>query len=286
MILSASRRTDIPACFSDWFLAQLQKGEFLRANPFNPKQQSVLSVSPQTVDVIVFWTKDPAPLLPHLPLLDAMGYRYCFQYTLNHYPPAFEPNLPPLATRYTVFKRLSDTIGPEKVIWRYDPVIVSHPLTPVTYHLETFARLAASLQGYTRRVIISFLDFYPKIRSWLRKLKEQDQVSIYDITEPAHEAEFLQLVSGLGQIAGGHNLTAFTCSEPAALEEYGIHHGSCIDPVFINHTFGLNLQPKKDPAQRPHCRCCPSIDIGTYGTCKSGCRYCYAAGNSGKETRA
>ncbi|HEX3045255.1 MAG TPA: DUF1848 domain-containing protein [Bacillota bacterium] len=276
MILSASRRTDIPAYFSDWFMAELQKGSFIRTNPFNPKQQSVISVSPQTVDAIVFWTKDPAPLLPHLPAIDTMGYRYYFQYTLNHYPEVFEPHLSPLASRLATFQRLSDAIGPEKVIWRYDPIIVSDPLTPVTYHLETFARLASSLQGYTHRVILSFLDFYPKIKPRLRKLKEQDQVTVYDITELAHETEFLQLVYELGQIASCYDLDAFTCSEPAALEEYGIHHGSCIDPIFINHTFGLNLKPKKDPSQRPHCRCCASVDVGTYNTCKSGCYYCYA----------
>jgi DNA repair photolyase len=277
MILSASRRTDIPAYFSDWFLSQLNKGEFIRTNPFNPKQQSVLSVSPETVDVIVFWTKNPAPLLPNLPFLDNLRYRYYFQYTLNHYPELFEPHLPDLASRLATFQRLSDAIGPEKVIWRYDPIIISEPLTPVTYHLETFARLAATLQGYTKRVIISFLDFYPKLRPWIRKLKEQDQIEVYDIIDPSHETEFIRLVSDLGQIAARHNLSAFTCSEPAALEQYEIQHGACIDPIFINHTFGLNLKPKKDPAQRPNCRCCASVDIGTYNTCKSGCYYCYAS---------
>ncbi len=124
MIISASRRTDIPAFHAEWFMGRIREGYFYRVNPFNSKQVTGFSLKPEHLDAIVFWTKNPAPLMAHLDELDARGYCYYFQFTLNPYGNEFEPHVPALDERITIFKTLAERLGPERVIWRYDPVIL------------------------------------------------------------------------------------------------------------------------------------------------------------------
>ncbi|NLJ25804.1 MAG: DUF1848 domain-containing protein, partial [Firmicutes bacterium] len=135
MIISASRRTDIPALYTKWLLNRLEAGFCVVRNPFNPKQESLVSLNPEDVEVIVFWTKDPRPLMAHLDYLDQKGYRYYFQYTLTGYPHYLEPGAPSLDQAIETFSQLADRLGAIRVVWRYDPIIISDA-TGFSYHLE------------------------------------------------------------------------------------------------------------------------------------------------------
>jgi DNA repair photolyase len=301
LIISASRRTDIPAFYSEWFMERIHGGSFTRINPFWTRQQQEVSLLPETVDAIVFWSKYPGPLLPHLKCLDRLGYRYYFQFTLNNYPGFIEPGVPDLATRIDCFKRLSDQIGPDKVIWRYDPIIVSN-MTGVDYHTGQFETLAEVLSPYTRRVVISFLDIYSKVKSRLAKLARERGLEICDIAEMENiiqddnrtgEASraLACFTAKLSAIAAGNSLEIFSCAEKIDLAANlagnttgnqvhpGIQHGSCIDIQLINRLFNLKLKYRKDRSQRRECLCAAAVDMGVYNTCKFNCVYCYA--NSG-----
>src|SRR4030042_4778791 len=169
MIISASRRTDIPAFYSDWFINRIRAGWCFVPNPVNYHQLSFVPLIPEEVAAIVFWSKNPEPLIKHLDDLDRQGYRYYFQFTLNDYPIELEPALPPANVRIETFKQLSERLGSLRVIWRYDPIIISNQ-TPITYHLKKFSQISESLKGYTNRVMVSFVDYYRKTDSRLEKL--------------------------------------------------------------------------------------------------------------------
>jgi DNA repair photolyase len=159
MIISASRRRDIPAFYADWFMNRVREGYFHRVNPFNSNQVSGFSLKPEDVDPICFWTKNPRPLMKHLNELDERGLKYYFQLTLNPYDKTIEP--PTLEERIATFKELASLVGPERVVWRYDPIILSS-VTPVEWHLEQVEQIATKLQDATRRLVFSFYDFYGK----------------------------------------------------------------------------------------------------------------------------
>ncbi len=162
MILSASRRTDIPNYYADWFMGRIREGYCCVRNPMNPRQVSRIDLAPQAVDCIVFWTKNPAGLLPRLKEL--RDYTYYFQFTLTGYGRDIEPNLPDKREKLIpAFRELSEKIGKERVIWRYDPIFVNEKYT-VSYHLKAFEEIADRLAGYTEQVVISFVDLYAKIR--------------------------------------------------------------------------------------------------------------------------
>ncbi len=163
MIVSASRRTDVPAFFGGWFMKRLQEGYVMVRNPLNRSHVRRVELTPDQVDCIVFWTKNPTPFLRYLPELDAMGYTYYFQYTLNPYPKQIEGGLPAQRDRISAFQVLADHVGPNRVVWRYDPIILTDSLT-IAWHLAQFAELARELKDYTRRCVISFVDTYQKTR--------------------------------------------------------------------------------------------------------------------------
>ncbi len=275
MIISASRRTDIPAFYGEWFMNRIKAGYFLRVNPVNRKQQKLISLFPEDVDCFVFWSKDPSPFLKNLEELDERAFKYYFQYTLNDYPLIFEPRLPDLLARTETFKRLSNKIGPARVIWRYDPIIISNQ-TSIEFHLRRFAKLASILGHYTHRVTISFLDMYGKANAKLNKFKELNKLVGENITAPESKEKIDFLVRELNLIARGAGLEIQTCAEIADLDKHGVKHGKCIDPELINKVFGLSLNIKKDPAQRPECLCAIAVDMGFYDTCRFNCTYCYA----------
>ncbi len=275
MIISASRRTDIPAFYSKWFMRRIREGFFYRVNPFNSRQVSGFSLKAEDVDAICFWSKNPGPLLPHLAELDRRGYRYYFQFTLNPYGREFEPNLPPIAERIATLQELAGRIGPERVIWRLDPIIVSNS-TPLSWHLEQAEQLAGQLQDSTRRMMFSFLDFYGKVAGRLKKLQQQTGIVVTDITRPEQKEKLEQLARGLKEIADRHKMTILSCAEELDLSAIGIDHGSCIDGRLINELFGIQRTFPKDKNQRSACCCVESIDMGMYDTCLFKCVYCYA----------
>ena len=274
MIISASRRTDIPSYYGKWFMKRIREGCCQVRNPYNAAQLSQISLLPQDVDLFVFWTRDAAPFMEYLPELDGRGYRYCFLYTHVQYPPVLEPAPEPLTLKIDRFAALAETIGPEKLAWRYDPIVLSAE-TGYEYHLEMFSRIAGGLKGASSRVIISFLDLYRKVKRRFEGLGER----FPDLWDPAEEvmtpafSDMMQGISGAARRAG---MEVQSCAERIDLSPWGIGRGKCIDERQIRSLFGLSLAPKKDPGQRQLCGCIPSRDIGAYDTCPRGCLYCYA----------
>lgn len=232
-------------------------------NPLNPGQISRISLSPDVVDCIVFWTKNPAPLLAHLAELE--GFNFYFQFTLTPYGADFEPGLPPKPQLLETFRELSRKIGAERIIWRYDPIILS-PEMSLSFHEKAFADLAVSLSGYTKHCIISFLDFYKKIERNLKYLR---------ILPFTHES-MRNTAARLVRIAEKNDLTLATCAEEIDLTDLGIVHGKCIDDDLITRLAKRKLTAVKDKTQRTSCGCVESIDIGFYNSCAHGCIYCYA----------
>lgn len=274
MIISASRRTDIPAFYSEWFTNRVREGYCLVANPFNPEQVSRVSLAVDDVNAIVFWSKNPAPLLPGLGELDELGYHYLFQYTICDYPPELEPFVPPLAERIATARELALRLGPRRVIWRYDPIILSNNTGP-EFHRHAFARIAAALEGSTTRVILSLVDYYGKTR---RNLKPLEQAGWVFEERSGAEDDARELLHRIAQTAHEHGLEAQSCAEAVAMDELGIARGKCIDGELLNELWQIPVS-KKDPGQRGECLCAVSKDIGTNGTCLHGCRYCYSTAN-------
>lgn len=271
MIISASRRTDIPAFYSEWLINRIKEGYFYRVNPFNPRQIKKISLLPDDVDVFVFWSKNPEPLIKQLSYLDLKNYLYYFQFTLNDYPKVFEPGLPVVASRIETFKRLSNRLGAGRIVWRYDPVIISD-ITPIEYHIKKFELLARQLSEYTLRVTISFVNFYKKVE---RRWKNLDMDFIDTAMTEAHES-VKRVAENFKKIADDYGLEITSCAEKPGLEKWGIKPGSCIDINLINREFGIKLNVPKDRNQRENCLCVKSVDMGMYNTCKHQCSYCYA----------
>jgi len=275
MIISASRRSDIPAFYADWFMTRVREGFFHRVNPFNSKQISGFSLKPEDVDAVCFWSKNPRPMIKDLDELDRRGLNYYFQFTLNPYDKIFEPDLPPLQERIETMQELAARIGPERVIWRYDPVVLTS-VTPVFWHLEMAERLAGELGNATRRLMFSFYDFYGKGRGRLHKHLSESGIRLDDITAAGHRAELEELAFGFKNMADRHALQIFTCSEDVGLERIGIKQGACIDGALIRQLFGVNATSKKDKNQRAACNCVESAEMGIYNSCRFNCAYCYA----------
>ncbi|MCX5666714.1 MAG: DUF1848 domain-containing protein [Candidatus Omnitrophica bacterium] len=271
-IISASRRTDIPAFYSEWFMNRIKAGYCTVLNPFNAKQVSYVSLRPQDVQAIVFWTRDPKPLIKHLPELDQKGYKYYFQYTMIGYPLSIDPKSPPIDAAIKTFRELSELIGKEKVIWRYDPILYSNE-TPLEWHIDQISSLIEKLKPYTKRLVISFIDPYRKTK--IRMDKETG--SFFSLAPDAFEiSAYNQLIVWIGREAGNDGLEAQTCAEQADLERIGIKHGKCVDDDLIRNVWGIAASKRKDPSQRKQCGCVVSKDIGVNNTCLFGCRYCYA----------
>jgi len=272
LIISASRRTDIPAFYSRWFINRIRAGYCSVPNPFNSNQVSKVSLLPDDVDVIVFWTRNPRPLFPYLEELDQLGYKYYFQYTILNNPRLIDPKSPPTDVAIRTFRELSQQIGENRMIWRYDPIVFSNQ-TEVSFHLDSYKKIAADLHGYTQRSIISIMDNYTKARSRLSQLSEQG----CKLLNPKDCSQAIQqLIPVLVEIASRFQMEIFSCAEVLDLSTFGVRPGKCVDNDFIQHVFGLDVVKKKDPSQRKECGCVISKDIGMYNSCLFGCQYCYA----------
>ena len=268
MILSVSRRTDIPAFYAPWFMNRLQEGYVLVRNPMNYHQVSRVSLDPSVIDCIVFWTKNAAPILPHL---EKIGQRYpfYFQYTLNPYARDIEPGLPSLGERIEAFRAIAAQFGPKRVIWRYDPILLTETYT-ADWHIEQFSALAQVLKGSACECVFSFIDLYEKVKN-----------NVHGMGIRACGAEEIdRIAAALSAISRENGFRLRTCAEAVDLDRHGIAHGCCVDGALIAELTGWTMAAKKDPNQRPECGCLESIDIGQYNTCRHGCRYCYATFNS------
>jgi DNA repair photolyase len=273
MIISASRRTDIPAFYAEWFMNRIRDGFLYTRNPFNAHQIKKVSLLPQDVEAIVFWTRNPEKLIPYLDELDEKQYNYYFQYTITGYPRTLEKSVPNPTRSIDTFIKLSDKIGSGKVIWRYDPILLSN-YVGIDDHKRLFSKIVQSLEGKTKRVVISFADLYKKTE---RNLNAVEGLVYNDIT--ANNDAILDLSEFMVKTALQHGMSIKSCAEEIDLLNVGIEHGKCIDEEILKSEFELSLNPKKDKGQREACGCIKSIDIGEYNTCLHGCSYCYATFN-------
>lgn len=312
VIISASRATDIPAFYAKWLFNRLAKGHCIWRNPFN---QNTMYISFRNCRAIVFWTKNPGPILPYLQELDKRGIHYYFQVTLNNYEQeGFEPYLPSIDNRIETFKQLSSIIGKERVIWRFDPLIVTQQTTPREL-LVRIKDIGSRLKGYTDKLVFSFVDIktYKKVQNKL--LQETNLFTTENIA--AGELSLVQrqeIIEGLVELREiwgreGWQLTLATCCEEIDLDLYGIEHNRCVDEELMKRTFSedeeflyylhtlkwpqrdmfgaLPILPEKqkkvkDPGQRKVCGCMLSKDIGMYDTCPYLCTYCYANSNKNR----
>ncbi|MCJ7523969.1 MAG: DUF1848 domain-containing protein [Candidatus Aminicenantes bacterium] len=267
MIVSVSRRCDIPAFGSDCFMEQLRRGAVEVANPFHPSQKKRVSLKKKNVDAFVFWSRDPRPLMAHLPEIERGGHPYYFLLSATGYPRLLEPSVPSLAEVVAFFSALAAAIGRRRVIWRYDPVIFTAETT-FDFHVHAFSRLANLLAPFTSRVIVSFFDPYPKV---LRRLRKAGIEPGEAAGSPAQQSE---LLSRFAASAARNGIEIQSCAEAALAA--GVRPGKCVDDELLNELFGLHIPYRKDPSQRKLCLCQQSVDIGSYGTCRHGCLYCYA----------
>ena len=292
VIVSASRSTDIPAFYGTWFMARLAAGHVKWKSPFggNP-----LYVSFDRTRVFVFWSKNPAPFFPYLPALDRKGFGYYFQFTLNDYDAErLEPGVPPVGERIGTFIRLSRRIGKGRVVWRYDPLVLSDRIS-VQDLLEKIKSIGDCIAPFTNRLVISFVDIekYTKVR---RNLQMGGVAGAREFTGDEVDA----FCTGLSALNRRWGLSLTACAEGRDLSRFGIGRGQCIsydlllkefgdDPLLMDFLQGddqrtlggttASVDPSrrlKDPGQRNTCRCIVSKDIGQYSTCMHLCTYCYA----------
>ena len=291
LIISASRSTDIPAFYSDWFIDRLRKGYSKWVNPFNRREQFI---SFSRVKFVVFWSKNPKPILKYLEEIEKHNVKYYFQFTLNDYErEGLEPNVPSLEERLDTFKELSLSIGKERVIWRFDPLIMTSELD-LDQLIEKIECIGNELYKYTEKLVFSYVDIskYLKVkRNFIKagiKYLEFNTETMIEAAERIRESN------------KKWGLEISTCGEKIALERYGIKHNKCIDDNLIlrispndielkkflgyNKQHQIQMFPKKtnerkklkDKGQRIECGCILSKDIGQYNTCGHLCTYCYA----------
>ncbi len=272
VIVSASRATDIPAFYADWFFNRLDKGYASWRNPFNGKDSYVSFANTRFV---VFWSKNPKPLIPYLPILQEKGIGFYIQFTLNDYDAEqLEPGVPRLAERIDTFKRIVDQYGVGSVVWRFDPLILTEKISPELL-LHRISAIAEPLNGYLEKLVFSFADI-AGYRSVARNLRAAG------INYREWDTETMSAFARrLADMRLPFRLA--TCAEAIDLEEFGIEHNRCIDAELMARRSPDDVElksflqrAKPDSGQRKLCGCILSKDIGAYNTCPHLCRYCYA----------
>ncbi len=281
LIISASRATDIPGFYGKWLVDKFKRGYLIKRNPFNNKPQYI---DLKNVRVIVFWTKFAKPMMKYLKFFDELGINYYFLYTVNDYPD-YEPYLPPLNVRIENFLDLSERLGKERVLWRYDPLIISKSISE-NLLLERISNIGQKLHKHTIRLIFSFIELnYRKVQINLRK-NNLDALQL----SPQQQKQF---VAKLKKLTDQWQIDLRSCASKVDFSDLGIQPNKCIDDQLMvklwpddkklmeflgyNPLFPYKTNPKlKDKAQRPACQCIYSKDIGKYNTCPFGCVYCYA----------
>ena len=261
MILNTGNRTDIPAFYTPWFMNRVKSGEVLVRSPYAENQVTRYRLDPSVVDLLVFCTKNPYPILPHLKSLSIF---YTFWHvTITPYGRDIEPNVPSKRDILSAFQYLSHQIGANRIVWRYDPILINHTYT-TAYHIEAFRSMAETLQGYTHQVVISFIDLYEKTK---RNFPEARPVSAHDQ---------VLLVNAFSEIAKKTGLAIHLCCESAILERDNVDANGCLSQAVLEEALGEKLSVPRRKAPREGCTCLLGADIGAYNTCSHFCRYCYA----------
>lgn len=262
MILFVSGRCDIPAFYSDWFFNRLHEGYVDVRNPYNEHQISRIILDGNFIDCILFCTKDPSPMLDRL---DEISFPFLFHVTLTGYHKDIEPGIPDKRKIIQAVKQLSEKIGKERVIIRYDPILLSPRYQPV-YHEKAFASLCEQLQGYVDTYIISFIDLYKNTR------KNAARIRLREMTE----SQMTEIGKRIGQVASRYQVHVQTCAEQIDLHAYGITKGLCIGRDDLKRRLGQDIRLPIGKGVRDTCGCLPTVDIGDYNACAHYCAYCYA----------
>ena len=268
-IVSVSRRTDIPAFYGDWFMRRLEEGFAGVVNPFGGRRY-IVSLRPDDVSCLVFWSKNFAPFVENLRVISSAGYNFYFNYTVTSLPEVFENDVDKSAA-IRALKVLSETYSPRHINWRFDPIIISS-ITDRDFYVRTFAKLASELEGFVERCYISFVTNYSKVRRNFEELEQTTGVKISDCTESFK----IELANELADIAGHHGIRIFSCCGDYLTGDGSVEKAHCIDGGIVESLFFPEGLKYREKPTREECGCTESSDIGAYDTCPHGCVYCYA----------
>lgn len=267
MILNTGSRTDIPAYYSDWFYNRIKEGYVLSRNPYYPTQITKYLLNSEVIDVMVFCTKNPFPMLDRISLLSAFDMFWFV--TITPYGKEIEPHVPPKELVIRYFQKLSELIGKERISWRYDPVFVTDKYS-IDYHIEQFYQMAKALSGYTDQCVVSFIDLYQKTKRNFRGIRS--------VTNKEQE----RLIDAFSEIAKENDLQIHLCCENPNLVRENVDVNGCMSKSVLEKSLGCKLNVPQKKMARKECSCLLGADIGAYNTCGHGCLYCYA--NYDKET--
>ena len=260
MILNTGGRTDTVNYFSEWLLNRFAAGYAYSRNPFHPDVVNRIDLNPETIDVVEFCSKNYRPILSRLHEITER-FNCHFHYTITAYDKDIEPNVPGIDESIETLRDLSAQVGKEKIIWRYDPVLLTGKYT-IERHFATFDYIAGRIAPYVSRCVFSFVVWYKKLH--LPEL------------QPISGLQKELIAKGLGEMAAKRHLYIQTCGTKESYEQYGIHHSGCMTRAVYEHSLGLHFKKVEERGNRPGCRCMESRGLGDYNTCLNGCRYCYA----------
>lgn len=261
MILNTGSRTDIPSYYSDWFYNRIKAGYVLVRNPYYPSQITKYLLNPEVIDMIVFCTKNPLPMLDQIFLLSAFD-TYWFV-TITPYGKEIEPFVPPKEQVIHSFQHLSKIVGTERISWRYDPIFITEQYS-TAWHIEQFGQMTKALAGYTSQCVVSFIDLYERT---LRNFQ-----GVRSVTRLEQE----KLIAAFSEIAKENGLQIHLCCENADLVRENVDADGCMSKSVLEKALGCKLQVPKRKTARQECSCLLGADIGAYNTCSHGCLYCYA----------
>jgi hypothetical protein len=262
MIINTGGRTDTVQYYTPWLLKRFEEGYVLSRNPLFKNSINRYELTPDKVDCVVFCSKNYEPILPRLHEITGRFNTYFF-YTITAYGKDIEPGVPSIDESIGTLKELSSIVGRERLVWRYDPVLLTDRYTVKT-HLETFSYMAERLSPYVSRCVFSFVEMYDKLQFNMPELL------------PIQEDEKILLLEGLGRIATENNLPIQICGSDEDHSKYGIGRSGCMTLEVLGRANGVEFKDLKHRGMRKGCHCIESRDIGWYDTCPNGCRYCYA----------
>ncbi|MDE7434284.1 MAG: DUF1848 domain-containing protein [Lachnospiraceae bacterium] len=267
MILNTGSRTDIPAYYSEWFYNRIEEGYVLVRNPYYPVQVTKYRLDPEVIDVMVFCTKNPLPMLERISLLSVFDTFWFV--TITPYEQDIEPYVPPKEQVLDSFRRLSELVRRNRISWRYDPIFITDKYS-VSFHIEQFGQMAKALSGYTNQCVVSFIDLYEKTR--------RNFNGVRSVTADEQE----QLIQACSEIAKNLNMQIHLCCENAGLVREHVDADGCMSKAVLERALDCKLDVPKKKTARSECSCLLGADIGAYHTCGHGCLYCYA--NYDRET--
>ena len=260
MIIDTGNRTDIPAFYSEWFMNRIREGYVMVRNPYSPEQVSRYRLDPEVVDALMFCSKNPEPMVKYLDELSR--FKMIWFVTITPYGKGIEPGVPDKRKVIESFKKISNHVGVRAMSWRYDPIFISETYS-VDYHIDAFERMAAELEGYTEKVVISFIDLFEKTKK-----------NFPEAREVVREERFA-LAKAFAKTGKKHNMTIRSCLEGVELAQFGIDVSGCMSQTVIEEAVGEKMII---PASRHilDCNCFMGNDIGAYNSCAHFCKYCYA----------